>query len=497
MSIITATADKPPHRRAAASVPARRAGAVRRRAAALLITTGLVHAGLAMPLAAQEDTPDLADRVAALEATLAKILARLEDQDAKLSVQEIQIVEQASRLVQTEQKVEETEERVIQVANSTPFIQERPEEAGGFQMGDTNVQIHGYVKLDTIFSNFSDGVLGSSNIGRDFYIPGLVPVAAEDIDSDWVNDFNPRETRLLIDTDTPIGDHKVSTRIELDFQVTGGGDERISNSFVPRMRQAYIRFDDWLLGQAWSTFQDVSALPDNLDFIGPTEGTVFERQPMIRYTKGPWELALEQAETTVTTRDGGRILSGSDPVPDAVVRYTSRGDWGHVRLAGILRNLNIEENMVMGAAEDSALAYGLTLSGKLKVGRKGSDFRFMGTVGEGLGRYVGLNLVNSAGLRDDGTLDPITSYSGFASYRHMWEEKWRSNLTFGYFKADNPVRLTTMGVTDESWSVHANLIYSLASRLDVGVEYTISERTLENGLSGSLNRVQFSTKFSF
>ena len=75
--------------------------------------------------------------------------------------------------------------------------------------------------------------------------------------------------------------------------------------------------------------------------------------------------------------------------------------------------------------------------------------------------------------------------------------KWRSNLTFGYFKADNPVRLTTMGVTDESWSVHANLIYSLASRLDVGVEYTISERTLENGLSGSLNRVQFSTKFSF
>ena len=254
--------------------------------------------------------------------------------------------------------------------------------------------------------------------------------------------------------------------------------------------------DNWLLGQAWSTFQDVGALPDNLDFIGPTEGTVFIRQPMIRYTRGPWQIALEQPETEITTPDGGRMLPGDDVAPDVVVRYNYKRDWGHLAVAGIGRALHIEDEIIPGAISDTALGFGVSASGKIKVGKR-DDFRFMGTYGEGIGRYIGVNIVNDAAINESGELETIQTVSGFASYRHFWTSKLRSNLTGGYFIADNPVALTGGGVTDEVYSVHANLIYTPVDKLDIGVEYIYANRTLENGLNGDMNRVQFSTKYSF
>jgi hypothetical protein len=49
--------------------------------------------------------------------------------------------------------------------------------------------------------------------------------------------------------------------------------------------------------------------------------------------------------------------------------------------------------------------------------------------------------------------------------------------------------------TSESWTI--NLIYSPLPKLDVGAEYRWAQRELENGDDGSLNRLQFMTKYSF
>lgn len=97
----------------------------------------------------------------------------------------------------------------------------------------------------------------------------------------------------------------------------------------------------------------------------------------------------------------------------------------------------------------------------------------------------------------DGSLDPIGTFSGFASYRHVWGSQSRSNVMFSYFKADNPVGLTSMGVTDEVWSVRTNYIYSPVPKLDFGFEYGYSRRTIESGLDGAQHRLQFTSKFAF
>ncbi|KPF62092.1 hypothetical protein IP79_14060 [Porphyrobacter sp. AAP60] len=364
----------------------------------------------------------------------------------------------------------------------------------GFRMGSTRVTYGGYVKLDATSQRTSGGQLPGNSILRDFLFPSSTPVGGQP--SGFDTDFSARQTRFLFKTETDVGtDHKLSGLIELDFNVTEGGNERVSNSFVPRIRNALINYDNWTFGQGWSTFQNVGALPDSLDFIGVTPGTVFDRQPLIRYTKGGLQIAVEQPETVVTAPNGSMATPGDDQIPDIVGRYNWSGDWGSFTAAGIVRQLHISTDDLLGV-DDSEWGYGLSLSGKLKVGEH-DDVRFMATAGDGLGRYIGVNIVNDAAIRPDGTLDPIFTYSGFAAYRHVWSDRLRSNLAGSYFKADNPVALTTNQVTDESWNAFANLIWNPVGPLNVGVEVMYAARTLEDGRSGNLQRVQFSTQYNF
>ena len=441
----------------------------------------------ASPVAAQDS--DLEARLERLEALVTQLVERLDATDGEMDTR------QAETAAQTRQALAETRALQQRQAELAEQIDEpKKQEDKGFRVGNTLVSYAGYVKLDAITQRTSAGQVSTGSIVRDFLIPGAIPVGGDA--SGWDTDFNARQTRLIFKTATDVGtEHKLNSQIELDFMVTSDGDERISNSYQPRLRQAFITYDNWLFGQAWSTFQNVGALPESLDFIGTTPGTVFARQPMIRYTDGGLMLAAEQPETTVTASNGSRVLGGDDTIPDMIARYNFSGDWGSLSAAGILRTLRISDDD-FGTGSDSALGYGLSLSGKVALGER-DDLRFMGTAGDGLGRYIGLNIVNDAAVDAEGKLDPIFTYSGFAAYRHLWSEKWRFNLAASYFKADNPVLLTSGAATDESWNVLANIIYSPVRPIDIGIEYMYAERTTEGGQSGNLQKVQVSTKYSF
>ena len=450
---------------------------------ALLAASCLVAA----PAAAQEASVE--ERLDRLEAMVSALLERMDQDKGAMESS------QAENTAQVQQALNETRALQQRQAELAAQIAEpKKQEDKGFRVGNTTVSYAGYVKLDAIAQRFSGGDVASGSIVRDFLIPGAIPIGGES--SGFDADFSARQTRFIFKTATDVGaEHTLNSQIELDFMVTGGGNERVSNSYEPRLRQAFISYDNWLFGQTWSTFQNVGALPESLDFIGTTPGTVFDRQPMIRYTNGGLQIAVEQPETEVTSPTGGRVLPGDDNLPDIVARYNFSGDWGGLTAAGIVRNLRITDDD-FGTGSDSALGYGLSLSGKLKVGPR-DDLRFMATAGDGIGRYIGLNIVNDAALDAAGNLDPIFTYSGFAAYRHFWSDKVRSTIAGSYFKADNPILLTTDQVTDESWNALANIIYSPVPPLSIGLEYMYAERTLEDGRSGSLQKIQFSTKYSF
>lgn len=361
------------------------------------------------------------------------------------------------------------------------------------RVGNTKVSIGGFIKADFITSKYGRGELPPRNLGRDFFVPGVIPVGNGPSEGGFDSDIIAKETRINFKTSTNVDGHDLTSFIELDFQLSPGGNERVSNSYNPRVRHAFVKYDNFLAGQTWSTFQDVAALAENLDFVGPAEGTVFIRQTQFRYTLGGFQISIENPETTVTPLGGGaRIITDDGAIPDFVVRYNKKDSWGHIGVAGILRNLKLNN----GVINDSTTGWGVSLSGKLKVGAR-DDFRFMATGGKGLGRYLGLNTANGAVVNAAGELEAIGSYAGFISYRHFWNDEFRSNLTLSAFQADNDVALTGAGVTKEVYSMHANLLYSPIPKITFGGEYLYAKRTVESGLNGDMHRLQFSAKYAF
>jgi len=238
----------------------------------------------------------------------------------------------------------------------------------------------------------------------------------------------------------------------------------------------------------------VGALPESVDFIGNTDGTIFGRQVQVRYTTGNWELALENPETTVTPfGGGGRVVADDGVMPDVVAKYSHNADWGYVKVAGLARQLAYEDGAGIDTTESS---YGISVTSKISVGDK-NDIRLSFNTGSGLGRYSAINTANAAVLNAQGEMEAIDSTAFAVAYRHVWSNKFRSNLIYSAFSADNDTALTGLGVTSDTQSMRANLMYQPTAKILVGAEYTLAKREIESGADGDMNRLQFTMKYSF
>lgn len=387
-------------------------------------------------------------------------------------------------------------ERAASAATPAPVAASAPPsppKAGEAKLGDTKLTWGGYVKADALYSRFSEGEVAQGT-GRDFYVPNSIPVSTGGADSREFFDAHAKETRLFLKTETALDGHKLGTHIEFDFIVSQGtGNEIVTNAYNPGLRRAFLTFDNWLVGQEWSTFQNLGALPETLDFVAfPSEGTVFVRQAQLRYTLGAFQFALENPETSVLPNGGGTVAgSGDGTLPDAVARYNFKLGGSELSVAGLLRQLKVEN---AGGADDTATGGGISLSGRIPLGQ--DDLKFMVTHGEGIGRYVALG--TAADTVIDGTdIDRIGITAGYVAYKHQWTPKLRSTLTASTFSADNEIALTGGAVTKSVTSFSGNLLYSPVAKLSFGVEYRHAEREVESGADGSLDRLQFSTKYSF
>jgi hypothetical protein len=363
----------------------------------------------------------------------------------------------------------------------------------------TSFFVSGYAKVDGLWSNTSDGELAESNAARDFYVPGGTPVGGIDEGSTDF-DAHAKQSRLIFGTDTVLdGGDKLITRFEMDFYGSSLGDQRSTNTYAPVLRQAYVQWRHWLAGQTWSNFQDAVVLVDSVDYVGASDGTVFVRQPQIRYTNGGLSLSAENPETTITPFGGGtggnqRVTTDDSSLPDLTARYTWKGNWGHFSVAALARELKYQTTGA-NAIDDSTWTAAGSLSGKFNIG-KNDDIRFMALAGN-LGRYVGLNFTNDAVLDSGGNLESIDGYAGYVAWRHVWSPKWRTNLYYAMQDYDNDASLTGGLVNKSSDSITGNVFYTPLPKLDIGAEFRHATRELENGTDGTLDRLQLTTKYSF
>lgn len=358
----------------------------------------------------------------------------------------------------------------------------------------TTFKFGGYAKFDNVFTKYNNGKPASSLIG-DFHVPSLIPVGDNTAYID--NEFHVKESRFNFDVSRKINDKPVRVFMEFDFMLSPGGNERVSNSYSPRIRHFYFDYNGLLFGQTWSTFMIV-VLPSDLDFVGAAEGVVFVRQPQVRYTikgdKGNWQFAIENPEYTITpTPNGGDRESVSGLMPDVVVRKNFHGNWGVFSVAAMARGISyFDENdsrkMIRGFA--------MTTGGRFKVGER-DDVKFTLTAGSGLGRYVGLNFLNAAMLNDDNSATTINSVNGSLAYLLHWNDKFKSSFNASALFGDNKGAASDALINKNAQSYSANILYTPDSKVLFGLEYMYATRELQDGTDGSMHRLQFSAKYVF
>ena len=361
---------------------------------------------------------------------------------------------------------------------------------------ETTYKFGGYAKFDAMFTDYSSGATpDSDNIMRQFYLPSGIPLDDGSPADDITVDFQARETRINFRADTKTeGGDSVTAFIEMDFFTTTNGNEVVSNSRSPRLRHAFLKYNNWTFGQTWSTFQDVGALPEALDFVGPAESTTFVRQAMVRYTTGNLELAAENPQTFVSGVDAGD--RGLSTMPDLIGRYTFKmGGGGYVKVAAVFRSLKVNDTQGSGSQTDET-GYGVSASTKIPFG-DGADFRAMVTYGDGVGRYVGLGFVPD-GYLDLSGISTAEVLAAYAALRVPFGNGWRSNIMYGTtsISYDNDI-LAGVGANDSASSFHLNVIKNILPKLDVGAEIMWGEREQLGGGTGDFTRVQFSAKYAF
>ena len=313
---------------------------------------------------------------------------------------------------------------------------------------EQKIKFGGYIKID---GRYVDGDIAY----RDFWI-GSGTVLAED-----VSQFKMFANESRINTTYSNGD--VTAFVEMDF-FGGGGNEIISNSSHPRLRHAFIKYKDVLIGQTWTTFMNTSALAETADFAGPMVGEAFVRNNQVRYTNGNWQFAIENPESY-----GGDPTQ--DVMPDIVAKYNFKGDWGNVSVAGLFRQLHTP-------MDNSETAFGVSVAGKIITTGK-DDFRFQIHTGN-VGRYVGVTAAQDIVGEE---AEESTSY--MVAYRHFWNDDTRSSVFYGNITTD----LTDADRTH--WGV--NLFKNYTSNLAIGVEVGSFEMADQDAES---TYVQFSAKYN-
>lgn len=217
-------------------------------------------------------------------------------------------------------------------------------------------------------------------LNEEDFAPASIPVGAERRGPNL--NFNAKQTRLFFEGGklTLLG--PLIGHISADFYGEGssGGDFRVY--------EAYAIIGPLLAGRKWTTFMDLEAVPDTLDFQGPGS-MLATRREVLRYgnTFGPLlvQVSLERPLPDLTLSNPD-TQEARKPAPDVVGAVEwNLGKGRHVRAAGVARWLSYDET---GGEAGSVLGWGGTLSGLWTWGPRGWRTSAQVHYGSGLGAYT-------------------------------------------------------------------------------------------------------------
>lgn len=291
------------------------------------------------------------------------------------------------------------------------------------------------------------------------------------------------QSRLGFEVNRKLEDKNVFIRLEMDFN---GKDGKF------RIRHAYGQIGQFLVGQTWSLFSNVSSLPATVDGNGPT-GSVTLRTAQARYSgtnrKGTnWAAALEYSRPDLNTQEFDTTgLSVVQMIPDFTTRIEREGIFGAVQLSGVITTLSVEDpnNKVT-----NSFGWGAQLSGTIDF-TKQHKVLYQVTYGKSIAHFI----TTFSGTGRDFIFNPETrefeslySFGGFLSYGWNWTDNISTNVSGGY--ADLSNKDYQPGNTyKNSMSFSLDSFWNIIDGARLGLEYVYGQRWDKDGTTGNASRI--------
>ena len=341
------------------------------------------------------------------------------------------------------------------------------------------LRILGSVRYLVVFDNIN---LPSKNDLNTSQIP--TPSSGQKIPN-YYNGLDQSRLGFEITRNTPNGN--VFIRLETDFAG--------SNGF--RIRHAYGQMNRFLLGQTWSLFSHINALPSMVDFSGPT-GSVVVRTPQIRYSsanligKINFAFGLEYFPPDLDIPDSLQI-EAFQLIPDITVRADRTFDWGSAQLSGILPVLSGR------SGTDVALipGWGLSASVVINLWARGKWY-IQGVAGEAISRYfndLGGNGFDIEFPSSGGYITPLT-YGFYSTYEHSWTNKIYSNFTYSMVGLEQ--ESSTIETTfNKGHTIRMNTFWNITDGAKIGGEFIWGDRINKNKISGDALRFNLLFYYDF
>lgn len=341
------------------------------------------------------------------------------------------------------------------------------------RQGRWGVKFGGYVKADLIHDFRAIG-------STDFFDPATIPIGAPQRSD---SRFHARQTRLNMDARW-LTDSGEPLRMMVEGDFFGNGD-------TFRLRHAYGEYQNFIIGQTWTTFTHRAALPNTLDVVGDV-ASVGRRQAQVRYTKhlveDRWIFAAAIEDSTVTADDNLLSLGQPrSPLADLICRIRFNGENGQLQLATLVRQLGFQPNQ---SSVITRPGQGLNATGFVDLTKK---LRLYGGIlwGDGIGSYRDLPDIALLTPTTGTALETIAWYSGA---HHQWSERWSSNVTYSQGNVDNSTGQLASSIRELQY-LAVNLIWQPTPYTFAGIEGVWGKRTNLDLENSDASRVMMSFGF--
>lgn len=352
-----------------------------------------------------------------------------------------------------------------------------------YESGNTTIKLGGFIRTVALY-DFKGSVQNNDFVNSTISIP-----------SNWEyqkrTSYDASASRLGLKITQNIEKFgPLDIYFEMDFR--GAND-------VLRLRQAYVAFSGFTLGQTWSFWYDAASMPAMIDIQGVNSRT-FLRTPLLGYTAKigkdlTFGVSLEIPKAKITTATGYKSVNQTTPDIPFFLQY--KGKSGHIKAAGIFRTITY------GVTSDeelkSASAFGAQLSGSLKV-VKNFTLYSNGIYGKGVARYINdlgalnLDLVPN---QDNGGMQVIPMWGVSLGLKADLSQKIYCTSTYSVAGINSDYNYYSANEYLKGDYFSATMFWNVAKNLSIAGEYLHGKRVNMNHASAEANRLQMMVMYTF